>query len=267
MLPQLNEIESRAMAALPTRRSVVVALVHIPKATGFQFRVVHSRTLPTLFGEHPWDNSYSIHAWQTLYAASSSSRPFSRNASLYCSRRNFPNASDNPRITFEGLMCMTDLTISALTAFPDRLAECFAMFPTAAHNWRPNSWDGIPSERLTAIEQICHVRDIETDGYHVRIARILTENEPVLKDIAGEPLAVDRQYFLADPQRVLADFRIVRVKTIESISGLSEEQWQRIGIFEGTPTSLRGLMHFLCSHDNQHLAGLHWLRGKMHASN
>jgi DinB superfamily len=161
---------------------------------------------------------------------------------------------------------MTHVTISSLTAFPDRLAECFAMFPDNSHNWRPNSWDGIPSERLTAIEQICHVRDIEADGYHVRIARILRESRPVLEDIAGEPLAVERQYCLASPERALADFRIARAKTIESISGLSEEQWQRIGIFEGEPTSLRGLMHFLCSHDNQHLAGLHWLQGKMHVS-
>jgi predicted transcriptional regulator len=73
---------------------------------------------------------------------------------------------------------MTDPAISALTAFPDRLAECFAMFPDASQNWRPKSWDGIPSERLTAIEQICHVRDIEADGYHVRIARIPHENTP-----------------------------------------------------------------------------------------
>jgi hypothetical protein len=57
-------------------------------------------------------------------------------------------------------MRMMDVTISELTAFPDRLAECFAMFPDALHHWRPSSWDGIPSERLTAIEQICHVRDI-----------------------------------------------------------------------------------------------------------
>jgi hypothetical protein len=104
-----------------------------------------------------------------------------------------------------------------------------------------------------------------TDGYHVRIARILVENRPVLEDIAGESLAVEREYGLASPEGVLADFQVARAKTIESISTLSEEQWRRIGIFEGAPTSLRGLMHFLCSHDHQHLAGLHWLRGKMHA--
>jgi len=159
-----------------------------------------------------------------------------------------------------------DATIKALTAFPDRLAECFAMFKSSDHNWRPHSWDGIPSERLTAIEQICHLRDIETDGYHVRIGRTLSENRPVLKDIPSEPLAVERQYFLADARQALADFRAARARTLALISSLSEEQWQRIAVFEGSPTSLRGLIHFLCSHDNQHLAGLHWLKGKMHVS-
>jgi hypothetical protein len=29
---------------------------------------------------------------------------------------------------------------------------------------------------------------------------------------------------------------------------------------------LRSLIHYLCSHDQQHLAGLHWLLGKADAS-
>jgi hypothetical protein len=29
---------------------------------------------------------------------------------------------------------------------------------------------------------------------------------------------------------------------------------------------MRGLVHFLCSHDQQHLAGLQWLLGKIEAS-
>ncbi len=164
-------------------------------------------------------------------------------------------------------MHWTDGIISVLSEFPDRLAACFAMFPDSAHHWRPHSWEGIPSERLTAIEQICHVRDIEADGYHVRIGRTLAEDRPVLEDIPGEPLAIERKYLLASAQQALADFRAARAKTIELISSLSEEQWRRVAIFEGSPTSLRGLMHFLCSHDNQHLAGLHWLKGKMHISN
>jgi hypothetical protein len=38
----------------------------------------------------------------------------------------------------------------------------------------------------------------------------------------------------------------------------------RPAFFEGyRRTSLRGLIHFLCSHDQQHLAGLQWLLGKL----
>jgi hypothetical protein len=33
----------------------------------------------------------------------------------------------------------------------------------------------VPSEPLTAIEQVCHVRDIEIDGYHRRFHRALDE--------------------------------------------------------------------------------------------
>ena len=36
-------------------------------------------------------------------------------------------------------------------------------------------------------------------------------------------------------------------------------------VFEGERTTLEGLVHFLCGHDHQHLAGLHWLLGKMTA--
>ncbi len=32
------------------------------------------------------------------------------------------------------------------------------------------------------------------------------------------------------------------------------------------PTTLRGLVHYLCSHDQQHLAGLQWLLGKIEAA-
>jgi hypothetical protein len=158
---------------------------------------------------------------------------------------------------------MTSEVLKSLESFPQRLEDCFAQFQVAARNWRPMSWEGIPSERLTAIEQLCHVRDIERDGYHLRIRRTLAEESPVLEDIPGEPLAVERRYFEADAADVLADFRGARAETIALVSELSAAQLQRIAIFEGAPVALGNLLHFLCSHDNQHLAGLHWLLAKM----
>jgi hypothetical protein len=40
MRPQLNQIQARPMIAFPARRPVIVALVHITKASGFKFREI-----------------------------------------------------------------------------------------------------------------------------------------------------------------------------------------------------------------------------------
>jgi DinB superfamily len=157
---------------------------------------------------------------------------------------------------------MNSTTLAALANFPDLLVANFAAVPMGLVHWRPASWEGIPSERLTAIEQICHVRDIEIDGYHVRFRRTLTEERPVLPDIAGESLAEERQYSRAVAVDVLASFKAARAATLRTIAGLTEQQLNRVAIFESRPTTLRGLVYYLCSHDYQHLAGLQWLRGR-----
>src|SRR5690242_19396894 len=59
-------------------------------------------------------------------------------------------------------------TLAALSAFPDQLEAHYAAFPAGLKHWAPALWEGIPSEHLTAIEQLCHVRDIEVDGYQAR---------------------------------------------------------------------------------------------------
>ena len=161
---------------------------------------------------------------------------------------------------------MHAITLATLAAFPDQLEAHFAAFPPAATRWAPASWDGVPSEPLTAIEQLCHVRDIEVDGYHVRIRRTLAEERPTLASIDTDALARERAYAHDDATRALADFRAARAITLEMISGLGETQLARTAVFEGYGAlTLQSLLHYLCSHDQQHLAGLQWLLGKYDA--
>jgi hypothetical protein len=48
---------------------------------------------------------------------------------------------------------------------------------------------------------------------------------------------------------------------------LTEEQSGRTAYFDGYGRlTVRGLAHYLCSHDQQHLAGLQWLMGKIDAA-
>jgi len=162
---------------------------------------------------------------------------------------------------------MHAITLRALADFPAQLEAHYAAFAPQFTHWAPPSWDGVPSEPLTAIEQLCHVRDIEIDGYQVRIRRTLAETHPTLASIDTDALVRERAYARDEPARVLAAFRAARVQTLAMIAGLSEAQWARSAVFEGYgPLTLRSLIHYLCSHDQQHLAGLQWLLGKADAS-
>lgn len=161
---------------------------------------------------------------------------------------------------------MNRATIDALAAFPQQLELHFAMFPESYRNWAPLSWGGVPSEPLTAIEQLCHVRDIEIEGYQRRIQRTLAEVNPFIESINSEALAKERHYAGADAGQALAAFKSARAQTLALLAEVSPEQYERKAMFEGYGSvTLRSLVHYLCSHDQQHLAGLQWLLGKISA--
>ncbi len=161
---------------------------------------------------------------------------------------------------------MDPITIAALANFPTQLEAYYSVVPEAYKNWRPASWDGVPSEPFTPIEQVCHVKDIEIDGYRERLRRVLEESNPLLASLDGEALSRERAYSTADSATVFAQFRKARAQTVELVGKLTPQQLMRAAEFEGHRVTLRGLVHNLCSHDQQHLAGMQWLLARMAAS-
>jgi hypothetical protein len=158
-------------------------------------------------------------------------------------------------------------TLAALADFPVRLEACYGAVPPEYANWQPQSWEGIPSEAFTPIGQLCHVRDIEIDGYYLRIQRTLQESHPLLASIDGEALARERGYATGRAADALSAFRDARAQTMALLAGVTPEQFARTAVLEGYgPVTLRSLLHYLCSHDQQHLAGLQWLLGKIAAA-
>ncbi len=158
-------------------------------------------------------------------------------------------------------------TLNSLAAFPAELERHYAAFPPEFVHWAPESWVGVPSEAFTALEQICHVRDIEIEGYQLRFRRTLEEDAPTLASIDSEVLAKQRDYGRSDAARVFAQFRAARLQTLDMLRNLDEARLRRPAEFEGYGrTTLRGLIHYLCSHDQQHLSGLQWLLGKIDAA-
>jgi hypothetical protein len=161
---------------------------------------------------------------------------------------------------------MHPTTLATLEAFPRELEKHYAEFPPDFVHWAPPSWAGVPSEPFTAIEQVCHVLDIEIEGYQVRFRRTLAERSPTLPSIDSEAVAKNRDYGRADAGKVFAAFRAARAETLALLRGLDGAQLARPAVFEGYgPVTMLGLVHFLCSHDQQHLAGLQWLLGKIDA--
>ena len=159
------------------------------------------------------------------------------------------------------------VTLDALAAFPAQLAAHFALFPVEARHWAPASWAGVPSEPLTAIEQVCHVRDIEIDGYQRRIRRTLAEDDPLLASLDTEALARERRYGEDDAEAALAAFAAARRETLALLAAITPEQLARRARFEGYgPLTFKSLIHYLCSHDQQHLAGLQWVLGQYDAA-
>lgn len=162
---------------------------------------------------------------------------------------------------------MNAITLQALAAFPAQLEAHYAAIPADFKNWAPPSWDGIPSEQLTAIEQVCHVRDIEVLGYHVRFRRTLSESHPTLASLDTDALAREGGYAQQGAEAALLAFRQARAQTLELLAGVPPEQFRRTAAFEGYgQVTLQSLVHYLCSHDQQHLAGLQWLLGQLEAT-
>ena len=162
---------------------------------------------------------------------------------------------------------MDKATLDALAAFPAQLEAHYAAIPHGYHLWSPPSWEGCPSEPYPALEQLCHVRDIEIDGYHVRFVRTLKEDHPFLPGVDGEALRTERAYADSHAPDVFAAFRLAREETLTLLANLSRDQLGRTADFEDYgPVTVRGLVHYLCSHDQQHLSGLQWLAGKIDGS-
>ena len=158
---------------------------------------------------------------------------------------------------------MQDPTLAALARFPQDLRAHYATIPDHHADFEPAAWDGIPSERFGPRAQLWHVRDIELDGYQLRFRRTLQEDTPLLADIDSYALAQSRGA-RGPAAQALEEFAQARAQTVAMLAALSPRDFARPAHFEGYgPTTLRGLVHFLCSHDQQHLAGLQWLAGQI----
>jgi hypothetical protein len=121
-----------------------------------------------------------------------------------------------------------------------------------------------PIETFSALENICHLRDLEIQAYTPRIEQILNETGPALADFDGARVAAENDYNGEEPYDALKSFSLAREQNIQKLKGLSEEQLEREGLLEGVgKVTLRQLAEMMREHDEGHLEDLRVLRERI----
>ena len=116
-------------------------------------------------------------------------------------------------------------------------------------------------DEFSFVEQACHLRDIEREGYAVRLRRLLAEKDPLLADIDGAALARERRYAEQEFEPAADEFAQVRTENVAVLRGLSAEQLGRTGRFEGVGEVTVGeLLKMMHEHDREHREQLEGLR-------
>src|SRR6185436_20923089 len=154
----------------------------------------------------------------------------------------------------------TDFTalLTFLNETPNKLANSIAGLSNAEVRFQ-NSPD-----EFSVLENICHLRDLELQGYTPRIVRILAESNPSLADFDGARVAAESNYNNEQPDFALQAFQTARRENVEMLRALTERQLKREGTLDGVGTIIfRRLAEMMREHDEGHLADLRALRRRI----
>jgi hypothetical protein len=144
---------------------------------------------------------------------------------------------------------MIDLlrTLRQLDEMPSFVASCAREIGVARSAQRP------APGAFSLIENVCHLRDVDREGYAIRVARMAEEVLPDLADVDGSALAKARNYQSQELDRALQQFARERRHALEAARLASRQDLERRatwGAF-GVVTLAEVLQQWI-SHDEDH---------------
>jgi len=146
-------------------------------------------------------------------------------------------------------------TLEFLAQTPQLVASLLAGFDRDALCLRPEAGT------FSALEIVCHLRDVEREGYTIRVSRVLEEDNPQLDGIDGGRLAIERDYQSQDPAAALKAFEAARRASLQILRDASPAELERLCSLEDSiDLTLAGLADQMRVHDAGHLAELEALR-------
>lgn len=107
-------------------------------------------------------------------------------------------------------------------------------------------------EEFSLVEHACHLRDLEREGYLVRLRRMLTEKAPALQGFDGATIARERDYLAQDAGLAAQEFAAARRELVGLMAPLTESDLGREGTFMGKPVCLADVIAMMVEHDRGH---------------
>lgn len=145
-----------------------------------------------------------------------------------------------------------------LEEMPQKVRRLVESLGEDERRWKPGE------DEFSATENICHLRDIEEEGYAIRIRKLLHEGEPFLSDLDGARLAAERDYNNQDMLYALERFTHARSDNVAALKDLSPDGLSTRGTFEGVgPITLGQLLCMMREHDEGHIKDLKNLRARL----
>jgi hypothetical protein len=121
-----------------------------------------------------------------------------------------------------------------------------------------------PPGEFSVLENVCHLRDLELQGYAVRIKRMLTEADPELADFDGARVAAESDYNNEQLSVALNAFQQARTENVAKLRNLTAAELGSSGSLEGVGRiTLRRLAEMMREHDEGHLDDLRVLSQRL----
>jgi hypothetical protein len=134
-----------------------------------------------------------------------------------------------------------------LTANAAALAELVASFSA-------ESLSSPLGDEFCVVEHVCHLRDLERDGFTPRIRSVLEEDDPLLFDFDGAGVAAASHYRSENVIDALNAFLEARRHNVEVVRATAERDFARTGHYEGpSPITLDAVVAGMFAHDQDHL--------------
>ncbi len=148
--------------------------------------------------------------------------------------------------------------IRVLEEAPQKVRSLVESLDEGERTWKP------ATDEFSATENVCHLRDIEEEGYAVRIRKLLEESEPVLNDVDGARLARERDYNNQNIFDALERFERARSSNASAVKESAPDSLHRRGMFEGVgAVTLYQLLSMMRDHDEGHIKELEALRARL----